>query len=318
MVNKKNIKILISASPFCEHSLEPIRMLEKKNIDYDLNSKGRKLSEKEISILIKSYDGLIADVETLSKKVLAGAKKLKIISRVGIGVNNIDLDYAKRKKIIVSNTPDAPTPAVIELNLGLIFSLIRNISTHNTELKKGNWNRHMGLRLPFLKIGILGLGRIGYGLANKLLKIGCKKIIYNDLKKKKTNPNIIFKSKEYIFKNCDIICLTLPETIKTRNLINKNILKKMKKKCFLINTSRGELINENDLLYFLDKGYFSGVALDVFNKEPYEGKLKKFDRCILTPHIGSHTVDCRNKMELEATKDLINFFTKKPLINKVN
>ena len=317
MSNKK-IKILISASPFCEHNSKPIDMLKKNNISYDLNPKGRKLTENEILNMISSYDGIIADIEPLNKKVLAKSKNLKIISRVGIGVNNIDLKYAKKKKIVISNTPDAPTPAVVELNLGLIFALIRNVFIHNIELKKGNWKRLVGLRLPFLKIGILGLGRIGSSLANKLLKIGCKKIFYNDLKKKRINSNIIFKSKDYIFKNCDLLCLTLPETIKTKNFLNKKIFKKMKKQSFIINTSRGELINEKDLLDFLNKGYFSGVALDVFNKEPYRGKLIDFNRCILTPHVGSHTIDCRNKMELEATQDLINFFKNKPIINKVN
>ena len=92
----------------------------------------------------------------------------------------------------------------------------------------------------------------------------------------------------------------------------------MKKTSFIINTSRGELINEKDLLNFLKKGYFSGIALDVFNNEPYKGEFRKFNRCILTPHIGSHTIDCRNKMELEATKNIENFFKSKPIINKVN
>tara|TARA_B100000886_G_C20425996_1_gene494018 strand:- start:5434 stop:6378 length:945 start_codon:yes stop_codon:yes gene_type:complete len=311
-------KILISASPFCEHNDLPLKLLRKNNIDYDLNPKKRKLTENEIIKLIKFYDGLIADVEPLNKKVLAKSKNLKIISRVGIGVSNIDLKYAKKKKIVITNTPDAPTPAVVELNLGLIFALIRNVIIHSTDLKKGNWKRLFGLRLPFLKIGIFGLGRIGSGLAKKLLKIGCKKIYYNDLYKKKINSKIIFKSKNYIFKNCDLLCLTLPETIKTKNFLNKKIFKIMKRQSFIVNTSRGELINEQDLLNFLKRGYFSGVALDVFNYEPYRGKLIKFNRCILTPHIGSHTIDCRNKMELEATKDLINFFKKKPIINKVN
>ena len=249
MINKK-LKILVSASPFCEHDLKPINILKKNNIHYDLNPKGRKLTENEITNIIEKYDGLIADVETLNMKVLSKAKNLKIISRVGIGVNNIDLKFAKKKKIIVSNTPDAPTPAVVELNLSLIFALIRNVVIHNTELKKGNWERLLGLRLPFLTIGILGLGRVGSSLAKKLLKIGCKKILYNDLNKKKTNSRTIFKSKDYIFKNCDLICLTLPETLKTKNFLNKKIFKQMKKTSFIINTSRGELINEKDLLNF--------------------------------------------------------------------
>ncbi len=313
---KKN-KILISASPFCEHDSSPINLLKKNNFDFDLNPKKRKLSENEISNLIKSYDGLIADVEPLNRKVLSGAKKLKIISRVGIGVNNIDLNYAHKKKIVITNTPDAPTSAVVELNLGLIFNLIRNISIHNTEVKKKIWDRHFGIRIQDLKIGIIGLGRVGSGLADQLLKLGSKLIYYNDLIRRKTNKNIFFKSKNYIFKNSDIICLTLPETIKTQKLLNKNVFKIMKKTSFLINTSRGELINENHLYDFLKKGYFSGVALDVFNKEPYRGKLTEFKRCVLTPHVASHTIDCRNRMEYEATKDLINFFKKKPIINLV-
>ena len=317
-MNNKKIKILISASPFCEHSLLPAKMLKENKIDYDLNPQKRKLTEKEILNLIKSYDGLIADVESLNKKVLLKAKNLKIISRVGIGVNNIDLRYAKKKKIVVTNTPDAPTEAVIELNLGLIFMLIRNISIHNEEIKNSIWERKFGLRLEFLKIGILGLGRVGMGLSEKLLKIGASKIFYNDLKKKKTKKNIFYKSKDYIFKNCDLICLTLPETSKTKKLLNKRIFIKMKRDSFIINTSRGDLIDEKDLFDYLKKGYFSGIALDVFNNEPYNGNLIQFKRCVLTPHIASHTIDCRNRMEMEATKDLINFFKNKPIINKVN
>lgn len=316
-MNNKKIKILVSASPFCEHSLAPIKLLKKNEIDYDLNPQNRKLTEKEILNLIKSYDGLIADVEPLNKKVLSNAENLKIISRVGIGINNIDLKYAKKKRIIVTNTPDAPTEAVVELNLGLIFMLIRNISIHNTDMKKYRWKRKFGLRLKFLKIGILGLGRVGMSLSQKLLKIGASKIFYNDLKRKKVQKNIVYKTKDYLFKNSDIICLTLPETIKTKKLLNKKVFKKMKKNSFLINTSRGDIIDEKDLFYYLKKGYFSGVALDVFNNEPYNGNLVKFKRCILTPHIGSHTIDCRNRMEIEATKDLINFFKNKSITNKV-
>ena len=224
----------------------------------------------------------------------------------------------QKKKIVVTNTPDAPTEAVIELNLGLIFMLIRNVSIHNIDIRKRKWERKFGLRLKFMKIGILGLGRVGMGLSQKLLRIGASKIFYNDLKRKKVKKNIVYKTKDYIFKNSDIICLTLPETNKTKKLLNKKIFKKMKRHSFLINSSRGDIVDENDLFYFLKKGYFSGVALDVFNNEPYNGNLTQFKRCILTPHIGSHTIDCRNRMEIEATKDLINFFKNKAIFNKVN
>ena len=177
-------------------------------------------------------------------------------------------------------------------------------------IKKGKWLKLIGLRIPFIKIGILGLGRVGFSLANALVKLGVKQIYYNDLKKKITNKKIIYKSKDYIFKNCDLVSINLPETKNTKNFIDKKIFNKMKKNSFLINTSRGEIINENDLYNFLKKGFFAGVALDVFNKEPYYGKLKEFERCILTPHVASHTIDCRNKMEIEATENLIDFFKK--------
>ena len=309
-MNKKQIKILISATPFCENSLRPIKLLKKNNIKFDINLKKRRYTEKEIKNLIKSYDGLIADVEPLTSKVLRNAKKLKVISRVGIGLNNIDLSYAKKNKINVFNTPDAPTSAVVEFNIGLIFMLIRKITILNMSIKKGKWLKLIGLRIPFIKIGILGLGRVGFSLANALVKLGVKQIYYNDLKKKITNKKIIYKSKDYIFKNCDLISINLPETKNTKNFVDKKIFNKMKINSFLINTSRGEIINENDLYNFLKKGFFAGVALDVFNKEPYYGKLKEFERCILTPHVASHTIDCRNKMEIEATENLVDFFKK--------
>ena len=183
-MNKKQIKILISATPFCENSLRPIKLLRKNNIKFDINLKKRRYTENEIKNLIKSYDGLIADVEPLTSKVLRNAKKLKVISRVGIGLNNIDLSYAKKNKINVFNTPDAPTSAVVEFNIGLIFMLIRKISILNMSIKKGKWLKLIGLRIPFIKIGILGLGRVGFSLANALVKLGVKQIYYNDLKKK--------------------------------------------------------------------------------------------------------------------------------------
>ncbi len=314
---KKKIKILISASPFCKHSKKPISLLKKNKIEFDFNPKKRKLTESEILDIIGKYDGLIADIEPLNDKVLSNGKNLKIISRVGIGVNNIDLVYAKKKGIVVANTPDAPTEAVAELNLGLILNLIRNISIHNTDIKRGKWERKFGLRLKYLNIGILGLGRVGRSLSQKLLSIGSPVIFYNDLKKKNTGKSLIYKNKNFIFKNCDVICITLPETNKTIGLLNKKIFKIMKKNSFLINTSRGDIINERDLLLMLKKDYFSGVALDVFNREPYDGDLRKFKRCIMTPHVASHTIDCRNRMELEATENLINYFNGDKILFKL-
>jgi D-3-phosphoglycerate dehydrogenase len=307
-------KILISAYPFCSYDNTPILLLKKNKIKFDLNPKGRRLSENEIFALLKNYDALIADTEPLTKKVLYATKKLKIISRVGIGLNSVDLIAAKKRGIKVAYTPNAPTDAVVELTLGFIFNSIRKISEHSLLLKKKIWNRKAGFRIPHLRFGIIGLGRIGFKVAQSLKKLKAKKIFYNDIVKKKY-CNFEFKSKDYIYKHCDIISLHVPLTKKTENLITKKEINKMKKNCILINTSRGEVINEKHLFNALLKGKFYSVALDVFSNEPYYGLLRKFDRCILTPHVGSMSFDCRNRMELEATEAVINYFNNKKINN---
>jgi D-3-phosphoglycerate dehydrogenase len=307
-------KILISAYPFCNNDKTPFLLLKKNKIKFDINPKGRRLSENEIFRLLKNYDALIADTEPLTKKVLYAANKLKIISRVGIGLNSVDLIAAKKKGIKVAYTPDAPTDAVVELTLGLIFNSIRKISEHSLLLKKKIWNRKVGFRIPYLRFGIIGLGRIGFKVAQSLKKLKAKKIFYNDIIKKK-NCNLEFKSKDYIYKHCDVISLHVPLTKRTENLITKKEINKMKKNCILINTSRGEVVNEKHLFNALLKGKFYSVALDVFSNEPYYGLLRKFDRCILTPHVGSMSFDCRNRMEIEATEAVINYFNDKKINN---
>jgi D-3-phosphoglycerate dehydrogenase len=309
-----NKKILITAHPFCEYNDLPLKLLKKNKLTYYLNPFKRRLKEKEIFKLLKKFDGIIADTEPLTNKVLNEAKKLKIISRVGIGLNNVDLVSAKKNNIKVAYTPDAPTDAVVELTLGLIFNSIRKISEQNYLMKKKIWNRIAGFRIPHLKFGIIGLGRIGIKVAKNLKKLGAKQIFYNDIVTKKFS-NFKFKSKDYIYKNCDIVSLHVPLTNKTKNLITVKEISKMKKNCILINTSRGGIINENDLLKSLSLGRFFSVALDVFNNEPYYGALRKFDRCILTPHVGSMSFDCRNRMELEATEAVVNYFNNKKINN---
>lgn len=307
-------KILISAYPFCNNDKAPFLLLKKNKIKFDLNPKGRRLSENEIFRLLKNYDALIADTEPLTKKVLYATKKLKIISRVGIGLNSVDLIAAKKKGIKVAYTPDAPTDAVVELTLGLILNSIRKISEQNLLIKKKIWKRNAGFRIPHLKFGIIGLGRIGLKVAQSLKKLKAKKVFYNDITKKKM-CNFEFKSKNYIYKHCDVVSLHVPLTKITHNLITKEEINKMKKDCILINTSRGEVINEKHLFNSLLKGKFYSVALDVFNKEPYFGSLRKFDRCTLTPHVGSMSLDCRNRMELEATEAVVNYFNNRKINN---
>ena len=309
--------IYISAYPFCSTSNKPYQILNKHGFKFQINNKQRRLKESEIYKILPNFDGIIADTEPLTKKVLKKAKRLKIISRVGIGLNNINLNFAKKKKIRVAYTPDAPTLAVVELTIGLILNALRNITLCNNNLKKNVWKRYLGRRISKVKFGIIGCGRIGSKVLKMLKVMGAKEIYYNDLRTIPINSGIKFKTKNFIFKNCDIISLHLPLNSKTKNLITSNVLKKLKENIIFINTSRGEVINEDHLYNYLKKNPHAQFLLDVFKNEPYFGKLRQLNNCTLTPHIGSMSIDCRENMEIEATKSLVNFFLKKKLKNFV-
>ena len=307
-------KVLITTVPFAVKDNKPLKMLENESIEYFINPLGRKLKEIELANMIDDFDALIAGTEKISNEIITKAKKLKIISRVGIGLDNLDLLAAKKNKIIVTYTPDAPAPAVAELTIGLMISIIRHTHQANQSMHKGKWHRYFGKRFSEITIGIIGAGRIGSGVIRKLGALSPKKIIVNDIDKSRLvfrKTNILKASKEQILKEADLISLHLPLTKKTRNMISYKDLKLMKRDAFLINTSRGGIVNENDLIKVLKQGHLSAVAFDVFENEPYLGGLIGIDNCLLTSHMGSMTEDCRTKMEIEATEEIVRFFKNK-------
>jgi D-3-phosphoglycerate dehydrogenase / 2-oxoglutarate reductase len=313
-------KVLITTIPFGARDKMPLELLDDNNIEYTINPYKRKIKESELAELIPDYDGLIAGTETISQRVLDNANNLKIISRVGIGLDGLDLLTARAKNILVTYTPDAPAPAVAELTLGLMICLLRNIHVSNAEMHKGGWERHFGRRIADITIGIIGAGRIGQRVLRRTKSFGTPKILVNDLI---TYPNLEreFKlhwvTKDTIYRQSDIISLHLPLTTKTRNMITRKEMYNMKLDAMLINTSRGGIINEQDLFEVLKKGHLQGAAIDVFENEPYDGPLKELDNCILTSHMGSMTLDCRSRMEIEATREIVNFFSGNDLSNMV-
>lgn len=313
-------KVFISTVPFGEKNSLPIELLSNSNLEYTINPLGRKLTEDELCEILPEYDQLIAGTENLSSKVLNKCKRLKHISRVGIGLDSVDLLTAREMGINVSYTPDAPAPAVAELTIGLMLSLLRNIHTSNKKMHEGEWFRYFGKRIPEITIGVIGAGRIGGRVLRRLSSFGTPRILVNDLI---PNDNIAPKlklewvEKETIFKEADLITLHLPLTPKTRNLVTKKEFDLMKKESYIINTSRGGIINEDDLYQTLKSKRIEGAAIDVFNQEPYSGNLSLLDNCILTSHMGSMSIDCRTRMEIEATQESIRYSQNKKLINQV-
>jgi D-3-phosphoglycerate dehydrogenase len=316
----KSKKVLITTVPFGEKNRMPLDMLESNNIEYVINPFNKKLTESELESLISDFDVVIAGTEKITSKVMDAASNLKLISRVGIGLDSVDLMAAKDRSIEVSYTPDAPAPAVAELTIGMMLTLLRSVHVSNSRIHSGDWNRFFGRRLSEVVIGIIGVGRIGQGVLEHLKGFGNPKILVNDvlIKDNVTDKfDIEWTSKEELYKRADIVSLHLPLTSETKDMIRKNHLLSMKSDAIIINTSRGGIVNEKDLYDVMQSGHLSGAAIDVFNEEPYDGPLKEIERCLLTAHMGSMSVDCRTRMEIEATEEAVRFLTGKKLEGKV-
>ncbi|MDG1847200.1 MAG: phosphoglycerate dehydrogenase [Candidatus Marinimicrobia bacterium] len=314
-------KVLITTIPFADKDRLPLELLENNNIEYLINPLGKKLTEDELTEMITDFDVIIAGTETISSKVMDRANNLKMISRVGIGLDSVDLLAAKERDIMVSYTPDAPSPAVAELTIGLIFSLLRSIHLSNSQLHQGKWHRFFGRRLSEVTLGIIGVGRIGGRVLRRTKPFGTPKLLVNDIDHSKRPELVDFKldwaSKEKIYEEADIISIHTPLTIATKNMVTKRELLKMKKDAIIINTARGGIVNEHDLYEVMKSGHLSGAAIDVFEKEPYDGNLREIERCILTAHMGSMSDDCRTRMEIEATEEAVRFLTGKNQERKV-
>jgi len=310
------MKVLITTVPFGAKNRLPLELLESAGIEYLINPIGRKLKEDELADMVTDFDVLIAGTEPITDKVMSRASNLKLISRVGIGLDSVDLLAAERRGIKVSYTPDAPAPAVAELTIGLMLSLLRSVHVANAQLHRGEWHRHFGRRIPEVTIGVIGVGRIGQRVLRRLSIFGTPRVLVNDLH---PDTNVVpqlkleWTDKEEIYKQADVICLHVPLTSYTKNMIRSEHLALMKPDAIIINTSRGGIINEQDLADTLNAGRLDGAAIDVFEKEPYTGPLADIERCLLTSHMGSMSIDCRTNMEIQATEEVVRFLTSEPL-----
>lgn len=281
--------------------------LRSNNSKVILNSKGRKLDKNEISNIIADIDGVIAGTELYDEEVLNLAEKLKVISRVGIGLDNIDLNYAQEKGINVFKTKTTPALAVAELTLGHILVLLRKISIHNSNMKSAIWVKQMGSLLRGKTVGIIGLGTIGKELVKITSGMQLEYLAFDIVKDNEFAElyNLNYCDLSDLLENSDIISIHLSMDEKCREMIGLKELQKMKNSSILINTSRGEVVNEQDLEVAIRDKIIAGAGLDVFHEEPYHGPLTAYDNVILTPHIGSYAREIRKAMEIEAVQNLL-------------
>ncbi|MGD0331024.1 MAG: phosphoglycerate dehydrogenase [Dehalococcoidia bacterium] len=303
-------RVLITTSAFGKEDSLPLSILRDAGYEVILNPHGRKLTEDEVINLLLEIkpDGMIAGVEPLTAQVLEKAKDLKVISRCGIGLDNVDLKAAKRKGIAVLNTPDAPTVAVAELTVGLIFDLLRRISFLDRELRKGNWRKDTGSLLQGKRVGIVGLGRIGKKVAELLLRLGTNVSgveIEPDFQWLQSNHVQLVNMKK-LLKDSEILCLHISYSEANKHMIGKKEMELMRKGAYLLNLSRGDVVDEEALYLQLTSGHLSGAALDVFGKEPYSGPLRQLDNVVVTPHIGSYAREARLEMEMQSVRNLLS------------
>jgi len=298
-------KILISTTSFGVFDDRPLQLLLDAGFEAVVNPYGRKLRREETVELGKDAVGMIAGTEVLDADVMEKMGRLKVISRCGVGTDNVDLAAAKRLGIKVCNTPFGPTQAVAELTVGLVLCLIRNICLMDRELRTGLWKKRMGNLLQAKRVGIIGFGRIGQKVGQLLLSLGCQ-VSYCDPKVSDPKVSCPRLNLQDLLRQSHIVCIHVSGTKGNGYLLNGHELRSMKKGAWLINCARGGVVNEQALFKLLKQGHLSGAALDVFEHEPYSGPLAELDNVILTPHIGSYAREARIEMELQATKNLLD------------
>lgn len=258
--------------------------------------------------LAKDCIGIVAGVETLSSRVMDALPNLKCISRVGVGTENVDMEYAKKKGIVIVNTPDGPTRAVAELTLAMTLALLRKIPQADADLKNKIWKKQIGNLIFEKQIGIIGLGRIGRLVAELFTGIG-NPVIGFDLfpdEKWASIKGIELTSFDDVIVRADILTLHIPGNRDGTPVIGKKDIENMKNGAFIINIARGGIVDENVLYNALVSKKLAGAAIDVFSEEPYRGQLCELENIILTPHLGSYAKEGKLQMEFDAVQNLIN------------
>ena len=309
MTDLRKSRILVTPTSYAKNDPTLRSELEAEVSEVVYNTTGHPLSSSELLEMITGCNGYIAGLDDIDRNVIEAAHQLKVISRYGVGVDKVDLDAAKENGIVVTNTPGANSVSVAELTIGLIISLARMIPAASEATKTGEWPRMSGLTLAGKVIGLLGFGSIGKNVARRLQGFDCTVIAYDPSYDSTTGEDlgVQFRLRDEIIREADFLSLHIPLTSDTQGMVNTAFLRKMKPGAFLVNTSRGELIDEGGLLGVLTSGQLRGAALDVFAQQPpgIDNPLLALPQVIATPHMGAHTDGATNAMGWAAMRDCL-------------
>ena len=289
----------------------------KKKFQVEIHTGKIPIPQKTLKSKIKEMDGLICfPYDKIDKEIIQSAKKLKAISTYSVGYDHIDTQFAKENKIRVGYTPEVLTDATADMAFALLLDSLRRISEGDRIIRKGQWKQiygaydYVGLDLQGKTLGIMGLGRIGKTLAKRAKAFDMKIIYHNRKQISKTEEKKIgvkYTTFEKLISQSDIISIHVPHTKQTNEMFNMRIFRKMKKTSFLINTSRGKVVNEKDLAVALKQKIIAGAGLDVFDTEPIKKNhpFLKLENTVLAPHVGSSTKETRIEMAKITMKNMI-------------
>lgn len=284
------------------------------------NPTGRPLGEDELIPLLADCDGCVAGLDYFTERVMKNAPNLKVVSRYGIGVDRVDLVAARAAGIVVCNTPGANSQSVADMTFALFLSLARKVHVLDGKTKEGQWPRSGGVELYGKTLGILGLGAIGKAVARRASGFSMKIIAHDpfiDMEYAKAN-GIVAADMDTVIREADFLSLHLPLTERTRHVISSDAMRRMKKGAFIVNTSRGGLVDEAAACVFLKEGHLGGLGLDVYETEPPgESPLFGLENVVATPHTAAHTAEATQAMADMSVRNLIDVLSGRPCTNTV-
>lgn len=291
------MKVAVGASSFGDAAPEVMGQLEERGIEVARNPYGRKMTQKEIIEHLQGAVGLLAGLEPLNEEVFRACPDLKVIARIGIGMDNVDREAAARHGIKVSNTPEGPTSAVAEMTLAALLSICHNLIPANEDVHKGIWKKRMGRSVQGLKILIVGYGAIGRRVSELLRGLGAEIMVYD-----KYLPEECTHTLEQGVALAEAISL---HASGKEEILSEELFAQMKEGVVLLNSARGGLINEHALYHALKERKVAAFWGDALWTEPYEGELRECKNAILTPHICTYTTQCCTSMERQAVENLL-------------
>lgn len=308
-------KILITAPYMYKEKDKIVKILKDYPFEVDWVPVKERFEEKDLLPIIEKYEGILCGDDKITDKVINKAKKLKVIVKWGTGIDSIDKEYAKTKGIKVCRTPNAFTEPVSDSVIALMLAEVRGLFKNNYIIKNKQWEKPQGYMLRERVVGIIGFGNIGKAVAKKLVPFG-PKVLVNDIKNldKKILKEFccVSATKDEIYERCDIIALLADLNLTSRFMLNKETFIKMKKKPFIINTARGPLIRETDLIKALKKDIISGIGIDVYEHEPLaiDSPLRSMNNVIASCHNTNSSPECWDKVHKNSLKMMLKELNK--------